>query len=141
MRLTRKRQSEDSNALNVLWTHFVPLDQPKKDLRKVEKAIFQLLLFHFELNFCLFISSKSDLDEVDKRWLKFSHRTLNSFSVSWPAQNATCVRIETRCFKEFEIWPLNFQADLELWTSKFDFVILNQILPLLQRKKWLTRRR
>ena len=51
----------------------------------------------------------------------FSHRNLNSFSASWLAQNATCVRLKKRCFKDFEIWPLTFY----IWPWNLIFEIFN----------------
>jgi len=42
------------------------LTRRKCDLRKVEKATFQVLAFHFELNFYLSTSSKCDIDDVDE---------------------------------------------------------------------------
>jgi len=47
----------------VLATYFdlimYLLSRPKNDLHKFEKAMFQVLAFHFELNFYLFTSSKT----------------------------------------------------------------------------------
>jgi len=91
----------------------------KCDLRKFQKATFQVLTFHFELNFSLLKSSKCDLVMSIKLRFTFSHPTLNSFSASWVAQNANCVGLKKRCFKALKFDLLPFISVLELWPLKF----------------------
>jgi len=75
------------------WEHiFFFLTTPICDLGEVEKAMFEGLLSHFELIFSLLNIPKCDLGEVDKAMFQGSHVTLNSFSASWPSQNATSLR-------------------------------------------------
>jgi len=52
------------------------LKSPKYDLGKSQKAIFEVVEWHFELIFRILTFSKCDLDEVDKRILKISQFTL-----------------------------------------------------------------
>ena len=82
----------------ALRTHFLPLDQPKCELRKVEKAMFQglgliltslkcdlhelvkamiqVLASHFELIFCLLTSPKYNLGEVEKAFFSSGRMAL-----------------------------------------------------------------
>jgi len=92
------------------WEHiFFLLTSPKCDLGKVEKALFQGLAYHFELIFGLLTIPKCDLGEVRKTMIqivewyfevtfKGSQGTYNSFSASWPGENATFVKMIKRRF-------------------------------------------
>ena len=66
-----------------------------------------------ELVFFLLTSPKREMGEVEKVCFKGAHVTLNSFSVSWPTQNATWVRSKKWCFKVSH----GTQLILDVWTS------------------------
>jgi len=86
----------DKTRFQVVARHceliFCLFTSPKYNLGEEEKAIIQLVARNFKLISCRLISSKCELVRSKKRCLKGSDCTINSFSASCPAQNATCVR-------------------------------------------------
>ena len=61
IRLWRSRESDVSSGRQALETFFFLLTSPKFDFGKVEKAMFEGLVRHFETIFGILIISKRDL--------------------------------------------------------------------------------
>jgi len=102
IRLGWVRESDVSNGRQALQSHFLPFDQSKLQLRWGEKALFEGLAWHLELNFGLLPVRNATWMRSIKGYFKRSTGNANSFSASSQSQNATWANIKNAMFQEVE---------------------------------------
>ena len=56
-----------------MTSHILSLNHPKMPFGKIRSAMFHVAELHFELIFCLLISSKSDLGKVEKEMFQVAN--------------------------------------------------------------------
>ena len=61
--------------------------------------MIQVVECHFEVIFCILLRPNSCLVRSSKHCFKWSPGIENTFSSSWPGQNANCFKWWKRCFK------------------------------------------